>query len=132
MSESSHPASAVRLPVFLAYGLMLSAAAGIYLLIRSYGETLTAPGPAVSALPGTIVHVRVDTLLHVLLALVVVIVMARGLGMLFRLVQQPAVVGEIIAGIMLGPSVLGRLAPGVSAYVLPPSVTPFLGVISEV
>ena len=71
-------------------------------------------------------------MLHVLLALIVVIVMARGLGTLFRSVHQPPVVGEIIAGIVLGPSVLGRLAPGVSAYVLPGSVAPFLDVISQV
>ncbi len=31
--------------------------------------------------------------------------------MLFRLLQRPAVVGEIVAGIMLGPSLLGRVWP---------------------
>jgi Kef-type K+ transport system membrane component KefB len=70
-----------------------------------------------------------DLMLHLLLAL---IMMARGLGTLFRSLHQPPVVGEIIAGIVLGPSVLGRLAPGVSAYVLPGSVAPFLNVISQV
>ena len=40
-------------------------------------------------------------------------------------------IGEVIAGILLGPSLLGRVAPGVAAYVLPPSVAPFLGVIAQ-
>jgi len=74
-----------------------------------------------------------DMMLHVLLALVVVIVMARTLGALFRKIHyQPPVIGEIIAGIVLGPSVLGRIAPGVAAYVLPPSVAPFLNIIAQI
>jgi Kef-type K+ transport system membrane component KefB len=71
-------------------------------------------------------------MLHVLLALIVVIVMARALGTLYRAVHQPPVIGEIIAGILLGPSVLGRVAPGVASYVLPASVAPFLNVIAQI
>ena len=41
-------------------------------------------------------------------------------------------IGEIIAGVVLGPSVLGRLAPSVASYVLPTSVAPFLNVIAQV
>ena len=47
---------------------------------------------------------------HVLLALVLIIVAARLLGALFRRLQQPPVIGEVIAGILLGPSLLGRVA----------------------
>jgi Kef-type K+ transport system membrane component KefB len=42
------------------------------------------------------------------------------------------VVGEILAGILLGPSVLGRFAPAAQAYLLPHEVAPFLGVLSNV
>jgi len=45
-----------------------------------------------------------ETLFHVLLALVVVIAVARGIGALFRRFEQPAVIGEVVAGILLGPS----------------------------
>lgn|GEM_PF-4926797 len=41
-------------------------------------------------------------------------------------------IGEIIAGILLGPSLLGRLAPGAYAFLLPPSVAPFLQIIAQV
>jgi Kef-type K+ transport system membrane component KefB len=68
----------------------------------------------------------------VLLALVVVIVTARAVGSLFKYLHQPPVVGEILAGILLGPSLLGRVAPSVSAYLLPKAVAPFLGVLSQV
>ena len=41
-------------------------------------------------------------------------------------------IGEIIAGILLGPSLLARAAPGVSAYLLPASIAPFLNVLSQI
>jgi K+:H+ antiporter len=69
---------------------------------------------------------------HVLLALCVVILTARGLGLLFRRIGQPAVVGEMVAGILLGPSLLGRIAPGVSEFVLPPATAPHVGMIANV
>ena len=50
------------------------------------------------------------------------------LGWLFAYVNQPPVIGEVVAGILLGPSLLG---PEVSALVLPPSVAPYLGIIAQ-
>src|SRR5215471_15308225 len=41
-----------------------------------------------------------------LLQLVVIILVARGAGMLFRALGQPAIIGEMVAGILLGPSLL--------------------------
>src|ERR1700674_2156283 len=117
--------------VALGYTLMIAAVVAAYLGIRWYGDLLSAPAPLMGAATGA-ARSSSDVMLHLLLALIVVIVMARGLGTLFRSVHQPPVIGEIIAGIVLGPSVLGRLAPGVSAYVLPGSVAPFLNVISQV
>ena len=65
-------------------------------------------------------------------ALAVVTVAARLVGLLFRRLGQPPVIGEVIAGIMLGPSLLGRLAPAASAFLLPPSIAPVLGIIAQV
>jgi Kef-type K+ transport system membrane component KefB len=47
------------------------------------------------------------------------------------LLGQPPVLGEVVAGILLGPSLLGRLAPETAAFVLPPAVAPFLQVIAQ-
>jgi Kef-type K+ transport system membrane component KefB len=69
-----------------------------------------------------------DALLHVLLALAAVIVTGRALGWAFARIGQPPVIGEVVAGILLGPSLLGREA---SALILPASVAPFLGVIAQ-
>ena len=57
-----------------------------------------------------------------LIDLAIIVVAARGLGAVARRMGQPAVIGEIIAGILLGPSVLGRLAPGLPAQLFPPDV----------
>src|SRR5688500_7819903 len=46
-----------------------------------------------------------------LLQIVVIVIAARGLGGVFRRFGQPAVIGEMLAGILLGPSLLGWLWP---------------------
>ena len=53
------------------------------------------------------------------LQLLVLVAAARGLGGLMRRVGQPAVVGELAAGLLIGPSVLGRVAPDVFAFLFP-------------
>lgn len=55
-------------------------------------------------------------LIVLLLALAVLLAAARALGELARRFDQPAVLGEIVAGLLLGPTVLGRLAPEASAW----------------
>ncbi len=56
-------------------------------------------------------------LYFVLLQLVLIIAAARVLGSLARKIGQPRSVGEIMAGLCLGPSLFGHFAPGLSAYV---------------
>ena len=61
-------------------------------------------------------------LLPVLVQLVVIIAAARLFGALARRVGQPSVVGEIVAGLLLGPSLLGWLAPDLFAAVFRPAL----------
>ncbi|HXV83028.1 MAG TPA: cation:proton antiporter [Candidatus Binatia bacterium] len=49
------------------------------------------------------------------------------LGEWFRRLRQPTVIGEILAGVLLGPSVLGVLAPGVSSALFSGPQTQLLG-----
>ena len=63
-----------------------------------------------------------DTLLFLLLDLAIIIASARAFGALARRIGQPAVIGEIVAGIVLGPTVLGRLFPHVQAALFPPEL----------
>ena len=71
-------------------------------------------------------------LLQVLVALTAIIVTARITGVLFAKLDQPAVVGEVIGGIMLGPSMLGLLAPQVQAMLIPAESVPILGIIAQI
>jgi Kef-type K+ transport system membrane component KefB len=122
----------VRFP--LVYAAILLASAAAFLLIRSYGETLHAPAVAAPAgPPAAAAHgAAASPIFHVLLAMAAVVVAGRTIGRAFVLIRQPPVVGEVVAGILLGPSLLGRIAPAASAYILPPSVAPLLNVIAQV
>lgn len=59
-------------------------------------------------------------LLVFLLQLGVLLGAARGLGALVVKVGQPRIVGELGAGLLIGPSVFGRLAPEASSWLFPP------------
>lgn len=126
-TTSSSPAR-----VALPYALMISVAVGAFFFIRHLGQDLVAPEPAATvaaAAKGADPH----TLATVLLALAVITVAARALGrLLHRTLGQPPVIGEIAAGLLLGPSVLGALAPSAYAALLPAGGAPFLGLLANV
>ncbi|HEX8452905.1 MAG TPA: cation:proton antiporter [Longimicrobium sp.] len=71
-------------------------------------------------------------LLLLLVQIGVVLVAARLVGLLFRRIHQPQVVGEMVAGILLGPSLLGWAAPDISARLFPAASLGFLNSISQI
>jgi Kef-type K+ transport system membrane component KefB len=112
---------------------MLAVGIGGFLAIRHFGAALTAPPASPTEAFGSgAAKLKVDALMHLFLALAVIITTARALAAVFSRLGQPAVIGEVIAGLLIGPSLLGRLAPTVSAYILPPPAAPFLGVLAQV
>ncbi|HYT92416.1 MAG TPA: cation:proton antiporter [Gemmataceae bacterium] len=118
--------------VGVVYVLMTAGAVALFLVINGHGQTLTAPAPPPGMPAGpTRTGTDADILFHVLLALAAVVVSGQILGALFRYIGQPPVIGEVVAGILLGPSLLGRVAPDAYTYLLPPSVAPFLGVVAQ-
>ena len=60
-----------------------------------------------------------DPLAILLAQIVMIILVARVFGWVFKKIGQPTVIGEIIAGIVLGPSLLGMYFPGFSAALFP-------------
>ncbi|RAM50749.1 MAG: sodium:proton antiporter [Hapalosiphonaceae cyanobacterium JJU2] len=72
------------------------------------------------------------TVVLVLIEVLIVIGLSRLVGLGFRWINQPLVIGEIVAGIMLGPSLFGLVAPEVSATLFPPETIPFLNVLSQI
>ena len=65
------------------------------------------------------------------LAIVVVMLLARLFGMLFVRLGQPRVMGEVLAGIVLGPTVVGALWPGLESFLFPSDLIPFIGVVAQ-
>jgi Kef-type K+ transport system membrane component KefB len=116
-----------------AYAALIAGAIGFFYWISSAGESLIATAPAGPIRFGA-ATTRQDAgvLMHVLLALVIIIISARALGALFRRIHQPQVIGEMIAGILLGPSFLGHFAPGAFAYILPNQIAAYLSVIAQI
>lgn len=85
-----------------------------------------------TALPGTTGNAGVEAiLLRVIIQLVVIIAAARATGNLFRRFGQPAVCGEIAAGLILGPSLFGRFFPSLFHAVFDPGIGPVFSILSE-
>lgn len=72
------------------------------------------------------------TVILVLVEVLIVIGLSRLVGLAFKSIKQPLVIGEIVAGIMLGPSLFGLIAPHAAATLFPPETIPFLNVLSQV
>jgi Kef-type K+ transport system membrane component KefB len=66
-----------------------------------------------------------------LLQVIVIVVAARLLGALFRRFGQPSVMGEMLAGILLGPSLFGLVAPAASAFLFPEASLAPLKLLSQ-
>lgn len=67
-----------------------------------------------------------------LIQAIVIVPLARLLGSLCTKINQPMVIGEIIAGLMLGPSLLGWLFPGAYRFLFPPESLQGLHLLSQV
>src|SRR3954454_19128117 len=70
-------------------------------------------------------------LLRFLLQTIVIIGLSRAAAAILAAAGQPAVIGEILAGILLGPAVLGRLAPETWALLFPSHTFPVLSIVSQ-
>jgi Kef-type K+ transport system membrane component KefB len=67
-----------------------------------------------------------------LIQLVIIIITCRVFGYVFKRMGQPTVMGEILAGIFLGPSLLGALFPGYLNYVFPAASLGPMRILSQV
>ncbi|MET7949112.1 cation:proton antiporter [Micromonospora sp. NPDC005324] len=72
-----------------------------------------------------------DPLLPVLLAVPAVMLACHVGGRAIRRIGQPPVIGEILVGILLGPSLLGWLAPDLQHHLLPPAVLPVVSALGS-
>ncbi len=102
------------------YAALIGGGIGLFFLVRSWGDTLTVPPSPADARPvGQPLPGQVDVVLHVVATLAAVVCLGFILGRLVRYLGQPAVIGEIVAGIALGPSLLGAVWPEAAHLLIP-------------
>jgi Kef-type K+ transport system membrane component KefB len=85
-----------------------------------------------SQIKDTMHHNVTHPLAILLLQIITIIVVARLFGFIFKKIGQPTVIGEIIAGIFLGPSFIGMFFPEYSLFLFPKTSLPNLQFISQI
>src|SRR6218665_2106610 len=80
----------------------------------------------------TLHHNITDPLGILILQIIAIIVVARIFGFILKKMGQPSVIGEIIAGIILGPSFVGLYFPEFSAFLFPKASLPNLKFFSQI
>jgi len=111
---------------------------GVYLLLAS-GKHLQSASSSEAVISQTQSTTLVSTFFSnlqeplsiLLLQVIVIIIAARLMGLLFLKMGQPAVVGEMVAGIVLGPSLLGALFPALQSFLFPASSMGLLRTLSQ-
>jgi len=74
---------------------------------------------------------NLELFVNVVIALITILLFAQLAGKAMKYIGQPAVVGEMMSGVLLGPSLFGYLFPEISGYIFPTNVMPVLFVISN-
>ncbi len=131
----------------LIYGLMLTAfIAGAYYIIEFSGlrPGFSLPSPVHSSIVSNadtlssdhifseIAHNIRHPLAILILQVILILAVSRTFAFVFTKIGQPPVMGEIIAGITLGPSLLGFILPEVSAFVFPSNTLGNLQFLSQI
>jgi Kef-type K+ transport system membrane component KefB len=121
--------------------------AGIFLVIKA-GQHLPAPrgesapsvvgitAPAAAGNPASVWSVlsenMKDPLSRLLLQIIVIVLVTRSVGTIFVRCGQPAVLGEVLAGILLGPSLLGWVWPEAAGFLFPKESLGVLKLFSQI
>jgi Kef-type K+ transport system membrane component KefB len=95
-------------------------------------EVPNAPGSLEESVKERLLRNAEDPLSRFFLQLFAVITVSYGVGWIFTRWGQPAVVGEMMAGILLGPSLFGWLAPDIFQFVFASSSLDALTLLSQV
>lgn len=82
-------------------------------------------------LPSVLNNAFHNPLSTVLLQLIIILFVAKGLGWIFGRIGQQSVMGEMTAGILLGPSCLGLFAPAAFHWLFPAASLTYLHILSQ-
>jgi Kef-type K+ transport system membrane component KefB len=120
--------------LILAYLLLVGVPMVVLLTVLHSGNGLRVPalaGAAHQRAMATPATAPLD-LSKLVMQLGVILVGSRLVGLLFKRIHQPQVIGEMAAGILLGPSLLGWAAPALSNALFPQTSLGYLNALSQV
>jgi Kef-type K+ transport system membrane component KefB len=117
--------------VLIIYGLISVVFAAGIIGILYYGDTIFGTAGVTQAVADTSAWSALkenlsEPLGRLLLQVIAIVIATRIVGLLFAKLGQPTVVGEITAGILLGPSLFGWLWPDAFQFLF---AKPYLGVL---
>ncbi len=103
------------------------------------GRAVAAAGASAAAVVGGVPeHISATkqrtaeaTVVAFFIAVVIVMLFARLCGSLMPRIRQPRVMGEVLAGILLGPTLFGALAPHLQATIFASDIVPYIGVAAN-
>ncbi len=75
---------------------------------------------------------NLEFFIKVCIALIIIMILAQLFGRLIGFIGQPRVVGEMISGVVLGPTLIGHFFPEFTAVVFPKEIMPSLFIISNI
>ena len=101
-------------------------------LQESQKQAARSTGNSLTVFTDSFSHNLTEPLTVLLLQIIVIIAFARLFGFLFKKIGQPAVIGEIVAGIILGPSIIGSYFPGINEFLFPAASLSTLQFISQI
>jgi Kef-type K+ transport system membrane component KefB len=94
-----------------------------------WSEALPAPGASAKPPPK---RTSEQTFGRLMLAIAAVLLAARVVGAVTARLSQPRVMGEVLAGILLGPTLLGAVWPAAKGYLFPPDIVPLLSGAAQI
>jgi len=115
-----------------AYFVLVGLPVGALLVVLRAGAKLSASHPealrvaAAAAIPAPM------NFFLLVMQLATVLLASRVVGLFFKRIKQPQVIGEMVAGILLGPSLLGWAAPWASKALFPESSLGYLNALSQI
>jgi len=121
------------------YVIMLACIIGLIMLILEFGKSMRSDviSSATTAasekhLSTNFLQVFSSPLIIFILQLIVIIITSQLFVALFKKIGQTAVIGEIIAGIVLGPSLIGNFFPEVGAFLFPKASLGNIQMLSQI
>jgi Kef-type K+ transport system membrane component KefB len=130
------PGSLIKKQHLAVYMVTVVPLVAAVILIMFFGRSLESPGTvAAASAPAARFQFAANATAPIsilLLQIVVVLAVARFVGTLFTKIGQQAVIGEIAAGVLLGPSLLGAVAPGAFGLLFPAASLGNLQLLSQI